>query len=203
MSFDPVSYAAGKKAAGGGNPPNLVLLTATENATYWPEDYHADGFDCVDVEVRAQAELTELSTSENGTFWPPDGTDGFRSVVVAVPTMEEHTWTGTTLGAVHDNAIRAAVALRKTVFGRWSGTLLVGGNAITSTLPLLAWVVNGMLFLTGGASDGSQGCLFLMTGTGGNGLTAQQLYLIQSGTLTDLTAYGEQIISDITITLIY
>lgn len=55
MSFDPLSYVAGMKAAeeGGGGGAILVPLRATDIGTYTPQ--MADGFSSVEVELPAAA----------------------------------------------------------------------------------------------------------------------------------------------------
>ena len=86
MSFDPVSYAAGRKAGGkgGGREPVLETLSVTENGDYMPPE-GVDGFSEVTVDVQGPVPvLVSLSVTENGTY-TPGGVDGFSEVTVDVP----------------------------------------------------------------------------------------------------------------------
>ena len=110
MSFDPVSFAIGMKAGGGGREPVLENLFVQSNGIYTP-NAGVDGFDIVDVSVEqapvddrygegydqgydqgyeegraaATPSLTSLHVSQNGHYTPDDGIDGFGSVEVDVP----------------------------------------------------------------------------------------------------------------------
>lgn len=71
-------------------PPELVLveLTVEENGQFSPQDYDADGFSEVTVEVTIPPPiLVPLSVQENGQFSPQDyDADGFSEVTVEVAT---------------------------------------------------------------------------------------------------------------------
>lgn len=67
--------------------PVLVELTVEENGQFSPQDYDADGFSEVTVDVTIPPPtLVPLSVQENGQFSPQDyDADGFSEVEVAVP----------------------------------------------------------------------------------------------------------------------
>ena len=84
--FDPVSYAAGRKAGekGGGREPVLETLYATDNGLYTPDE-GVDGFSEVNVDVPAPG-LTSLYVTQNGEYTSmTEGVPGFDIVDVAVP----------------------------------------------------------------------------------------------------------------------
>lgn len=71
------------------NPDPLVLtpLTVTENGQYTPQDYEADGFSGVNVNV--ESTMVPLIITENGQYSPQDyDADGFSEVTANVPTAE-------------------------------------------------------------------------------------------------------------------
>lgn len=70
------------------SPPILVPIEITENGEYYPEDYEADGFNEISVEVPDPQPpvLVPLVAIENGEYSPLDyEADGFGEVSVAVP----------------------------------------------------------------------------------------------------------------------
>lgn len=85
-------------------PPVLVQLTVTENGEYDPEDYNADGFGTVDVEVPGPL-LYDATFLENGEYTPPDGYDGFGTVQVFVSPVSYPTVQVTIEGGYNGGAI--------------------------------------------------------------------------------------------------
>ena len=70
--------------------PVLVELIADENGQFSPQDYDADGFSEVTVDVpQPEPVIESLSVSENGTYSAPTGVDGYSPVVVDVPTGDD------------------------------------------------------------------------------------------------------------------
>lgn len=70
--------------------PVLVELIADENGQFSPQDYDADGFSEVTVDVpQPEPVIESLSVSENGTYNVPTGVDGYGPVVVDVPTGDD------------------------------------------------------------------------------------------------------------------
>lgn len=61
---------------------NLKNIEFFENGIYKPEDYGADGFGEVNVDV--QPTLEELTITENGTYTPQEGVAGFSKVTANV-----------------------------------------------------------------------------------------------------------------------
>ena len=181
--------------------PTLGTLFATRNETYTP-DAGVDGWDRVEVNV-PQPELDTLTATENGRYSAQDeGVVGWDVVNVDVP-IEGHLH----FYAAADLTSFDAVAVLNdigggTVNGMIRMTLTMGGNQVTEDVPVTAFASNGDLIITGGGSDGTMAAAILFTGSG-TGLSAQQLYLIQGGTLTDLTSAAGQIISNITLMLIF
>ena len=109
--FDPVSYAAGRKAGekGGGREPVLETLYATDNGLYTP-GAGVDGFSSVEVDVpsrydegyrngydeglrngyddgeaNVRSNLEHLFAYSNGVYLPEGGQEGFNLVEVDVP----------------------------------------------------------------------------------------------------------------------
>lgn len=66
---------------------NLKDIELTKNGTYDPEDYGADGFGEVSVDV--QPILEELTITANGEYTPQEGVDGFSKVVARVVPKEK------------------------------------------------------------------------------------------------------------------
>lgn len=65
--------------------PVLVELIVDENGQFSPQDYDADGFSEVTVNVPQQAPVIEsLSVTDNGTYEAPEGVDGYSPVSVNV-----------------------------------------------------------------------------------------------------------------------
>lgn len=63
--------------------PGLVSIDITENGSYYPSDYHAGGFDEVNVSVHPV--LVSIDITENGDYDPEDyEAEGFSSVSVSV-----------------------------------------------------------------------------------------------------------------------
>lgn len=63
---------------------NLKNIEFFENGIYKPEDYGADGFGEVNVDV--QPTLEELTITDNGTYTPQEGVDGFSKVTANFDT---------------------------------------------------------------------------------------------------------------------
>lgn len=92
-----------------------------------------------------------------------------------------------------------------TCFGRLAFTANLGGQTITNSIPVFAiYNANGSyIYMTGGAYNGStMSCLaaFMITSSS---VTCQQMYLIQNGVLTDLTANAGTILSSLTLRIVY
>ena len=151
------------------------------------------------VHVTAQ----ELASGEywiysNGEF----DVVGYETAKVDVPLSAlGHLLTSQTLGDFPDAELISSVT------GQCVGVLYItatiGGDTMAAYTPIIAYPNNNTVVLTGGISDGNTSSTFIFYCTGGNGLGCQEFYLVQGGTLTDLTSYASAILSDISLILYF
>ena len=88
MSFDPVSYAAGRKAGGGGGGGGLEPLenqAAQSDILSGKAAYDSAGEVVSGAYAPSEPVLVDIQINENGVYEPGAGVDGFDSVEVDVP----------------------------------------------------------------------------------------------------------------------
>ncbi len=164
MSFDPLSFAAGKKA-GGGSQPALPTLTDPAGAG----------------DIRCGKDAL-------------DG-NGDR-IVGSMLNYQLKEWQSASLADFPtDQVLSYLPHTLSNFYGCVAAKVTLGGSPILINAGVMAVSKNGSLTLGSGGSNGSMAFSILLTGST-TGLSCLHYYVVSGGSLMDMTAQADQVISD-------
>lgn len=148
-------------------------------------------------------EQTSLTVTANDTY----DTTLNNSVTVAVPDRRPVTTvTASTVDDLKDGVWTIIGAMEdadvNVLFGTFTATLSLGGQTMNDTIPVAIYTTESSLFCSGGGYDGSDLSFTIGIVITASSAVCNQLYLIQNGSVTDLTANAGSIISDIALGLV-
>lgn len=201
-----------------GHNPVLQSLSVTSNGSYSPDEGY-DGFSDVDVDVAVEPPaLDTLAVTTNGTYTPDTGYVGFSAVVVDVPpailqvALNTNTLNDSlTFTSVYPNYQPVSDAISTYGFVNAMSSLrgfTCGSIDLTfqgvgaSRAPFIAMMQSSgpQLNLYGGTTDGSSMAVYFQAHINSQDvLSFDSLVLVQNGTVQDVTAMADQLVSNITM----
>lgn len=227
MSFDPVSYAMGQKAGGGGAELYDAAGTIYENGvTTFRPDTGYDGFSSLELTTEVPNTYTQSDVGKvvvsNGLFPPAYSleeqsvttvyengeydTTTVHTVNVAIPEPSRIKVVSATLAdmTTHVGAMADFGATNYITFRCTFDLSSLGMGSVTKRISVFDTLLydGAAVYITGGAYDGTSASVIVGLLVTASSASAQQLYLIQGGQIADLTQYAGSIMSDIEITLV-